>query len=449
MGAIVSHRKNQKRISRVEQRAIAVNAFSSNIKAADENSRHAVEVPAQPPTHQSSPATSRSTANIAVASWGEGIVGTSSHELHSKGLVSSRGVQNEVKTSKDMYPSLKPKTPDTNNTNKNSELITDFTRVTPVPTQPSKENAAITIQRHVRGYQSRKHFKKQQQSATIIQRRYRNYQDAKPNRDNSTQAAEDNDDASDSDNDDDNDVEKRKPGYRKPWRESTVSAPGIDTDVKIGEKTKESFNMYQEDIIDLKWKTEQQFEMTTMGDDYVPPRIVVIASNVPRADVLENIVRDDVLRISYDFATATLQDISDKIEATLEKFQSISRARSIAFVCQGGPGYFNPVKGKVVTKAKVKQDEELSSFWTKLGTYMTKLDPDQTKIHLIGNNVTGNKKGENLMKFLSKAIHPSKVTVESPLELGQAGREMLALYFDYDKYKIWRSRMHSKVSFTL
>lgn len=65
------------------------------------------------------------------------------------------------------------------------------------------------------------------------------------------------------------------------------------------------------------------------------------------------------------------------------------------------------------------------SFWTKLGTYMTKLDPDQTKIHLIGNNVTGNKKGENLMKFLSKAINPSKVTVESPLELGQAGKGVM------------------------
>ena len=31
-----------------------------------------------------------------------------------------------------------------------------------------------------------------------------------------------------------------------------------------GEKTKESFNMYQEDITDLKWKTEQQ---VWHGDD--------------------------------------------------------------------------------------------------------------------------------------------------------------------------------------
>ena len=61
------------------------------------------------------------------------------------------------------------------------------------------------------------------------------------------------------------------------------------------------------------------------------------------------------------------------------------------------------------------------SFWKNLGTYMSKIDPDQAKIHFIGNNVTGNKKGEKLMKFLSKAMRPSKVKVESPLELGQAG----------------------------
>ena len=43
-----------------------------------------------------------------------------------------------------MYPSLKPKTPDPN---KNIELYTGFATVTPIPTQPDKEDAAITIQR--------------------------------------------------------------------------------------------------------------------------------------------------------------------------------------------------------------------------------------------------------------------------------------------------------------
>ncbi|KAL9988497.1 hypothetical protein ACROYT_G002951 [Oculina patagonica] len=445
MGAIVSHRKGQRRISRVEQKAIAISAFSTHSKA-DENAKQEHEAPVQPPPQQNSSATTQSSTNIAVASWGEGIVGTSSHDLHDKGVISSRGVEREVKSSKDMYPSLKPKTPDPN---KNTELYTGFATVTPIPLQPDKEQAAIIIQRHVRGYQSRKYLKQQELSAQIIQRGYRKYHKTKPNQSNPNQLDSVKEDEDDSGSDSDDDDKRRKSEYRKPWRESTVAAPVIDSDVKIGEKTKESFNMYQEDITDLKWKTEQQLEMTTMGDDYVPPRIVVIASNVPRSDVLEKIVRDDVLEITYDFSTATLQDVLDKIAALLEKFQSKSKARSIALVCQGGPGYFNPVKGKMFTKAKLKQDKEISSFWKNLGTYMTKLDPDQTKIHIIGNNVTGNKKGESLMKFLSKAMRPSKVKVESPLELGQAGREMLALYFEYDKYRLWKSRMHSKISFKL
>ena len=79
-----------------------------------------------------------------MASWGEGVVGTSSHALREKGVISSRGVEREVKSSKDMYPSLKPKTPDPN---KNIELYTGFATVTPIPTQLDKEEAAITIQR--------------------------------------------------------------------------------------------------------------------------------------------------------------------------------------------------------------------------------------------------------------------------------------------------------------
>lgn len=101
--------------------------------------------PAQPPAEKTSSATSRSSTNIAVASWGEGIVGTSSHALHDKGVITSRGVQRDVKSSKEMYPSLKPKTPDSN---KNTELYTGFATVTPISPQPDKDLAAITIQRY-------------------------------------------------------------------------------------------------------------------------------------------------------------------------------------------------------------------------------------------------------------------------------------------------------------
>ena len=67
-------------------------------------------------------------------------------------------------------------------------------------------------------------------------RRYRKYQNTKENTDDLTQPSEtikENDnDGDSSENDEDT---KRRQEYRKPWRESTVAAPVIDTDVKIGE----------------------------------------------------------------------------------------------------------------------------------------------------------------------------------------------------------------------
>lgn len=256
MGAIVSHRKGQRRISRAEQKAVAVNAFATHSKKS-ENSKQELEAPTQPPAPKTSSATSRSSPNIAVASWGEGIVGTSSHSLNDKGVITSRGVQNEVKSSKEMYPSLKPRTPDSN---KNTELYTGFATVTPISTQTDKDLAAITIQRHVRGYQSRRQLEQEELSARIIQRGYRKYNKTKTERNDPQKSADIvKGEGDDSSNEDENKTdERRKPEYRKPWKESTAVAPVLDTDVKIGEKTKESFNMYQEDITDLKWKTEQQ-----------------------------------------------------------------------------------------------------------------------------------------------------------------------------------------------
>lgn len=44
--------------------------------------------------------------NVALSSWGEGVVGTSTHSLQDKGVVRSRGVDYDVVTSKELYPQL-------------------------------------------------------------------------------------------------------------------------------------------------------------------------------------------------------------------------------------------------------------------------------------------------------------------------------------------------------
>ena len=74
-----------------------------------------------------------------------------------------------------------------------------------------------------------------------LSRKYRNYKKTKPTnykdypedptRDNN-EDIDDSDDYEEEENDQDNN--NRKQVYRKPWNESTVAAPVIDTDVQIG-----------------------------------------------------------------------------------------------------------------------------------------------------------------------------------------------------------------------
>ncbi|XP_048587457.1 NMDA receptor synaptonuclear signaling and neuronal migration factor isoform X2 [Nematostella vectensis] len=456
MGAIVSSKKTPR--ARIENKAIAVNAFTSSRPKGDEQSVQ--ETPPPPTKHHNSPNPTPSrgddSTSVAVSSWGEGVVGTSSHALHNTGEVTSRGVSKDVTTSKELYPEVNiPRDQNSNETwgsRQNGRVYTGFAVVTPLRPEDAavviqstfrgyitrkdmskRQEASVMIQRHVRGYQTRKELKSQQQAAALIQNKYRKYRKTKQDGEASGRNTADNVGSSSCEEEE----EPSKPEYRKPWNEATPTSHVIDKDVKIGEKTKESFNMYQGDITYLKWKTEQQIERTTMGDDYVPPRVLVI-------------VNENVTKICYDFNSTTLNSLLEKVHEVLEAYRSKSKAHSIGFACLGGPGFINPVKGKIMTKVKVQHDQEMASFWKTLGTMMTKLYPrDDVTIHVIGNNVAGNKQGEKLLKFISKFMLPSQVSVESPLEMSAAGKEMINLYFDHVKYKMWRSRMHSKVAFAL
>lgn len=71
-----------------------------------------------------------------------------------------------------------------------------------------------------------------------IIRKYRNYKKSKPiNVDLDNQTRDSNEDICDSDdNEEEYDNNKGEKIYRKAWRESTVTAPVINSDVKIGKR---------------------------------------------------------------------------------------------------------------------------------------------------------------------------------------------------------------------
>ena len=228
------------------------------------------------------------------------------------------------------------------------------------------------------------------------------------------------------------------------YSRSRTPSPTPSQGFGIGERTKESFELYQDDISELKWKSQQLIETSTMGENYEPQKILLISSNMERSEWLARVSLQDVHVIVYQFAEVELRDLLENISISLDDYRVGSKAKRIAFVCQGGPGYVYICRGKVLTSRKLQKSRELREFIKALGTFISKKDPLDAKIHFIGSNVLGNKQGVNLLHNIQRFMHPARVSVESPFEFSQSGREMLNEYFNIDLYNIWKKSRYSR-----
>ena len=228
-------------------------------------------------------------------------------------------------------------------------------------------------------------------------------------------------------------------------RRSRTPSPSPSLGLGAGQYTTESFELYQEDITELKWKSQQLVETTTMGDDYEPQKILLISSNMERPDWLARVSLREVHVILYEFSKVGLTDILTNIRMSLDDYRVGSKAKRIAFVCQGGPGYVYICRGKVLTSKKLQKNRDLQEFLKELGNLISKKDPSDAKVHFIGSNVLGNKRGVTLLQNIQKYMHPARVSVESPYEISESGREMLNEYFSIDLYNIWKKSRYSRM----
>ncbi|XP_032117757.1 NMDA receptor synaptonuclear signaling and neuronal migration factor [Sapajus apella] len=112
---------------------------------------------------------------------------------------------------------------------------------------------------------------------------------------------------------------------------------------------------------------------------------------------------------------------------------------------QGGPGHLYLLKNKVATFAKVEKEEDMIHFWKRLSRLMSKVNPEPNVIHIMGCYILGNPNGEKLFQNLRTLMTPYRVTFESPLELSAQGKQMIETYFDFRLYRLWKSRQHSKL----
>uniref|UniRef100_A0A1A8EK31 NMDA receptor synaptonuclear signaling and neuronal migration factor a n=1 Tax=Nothobranchius korthausae TaxID=1143690 RepID=A0A1A8EK31_9TELE len=199
----------------------------------------------------------------------------------------------------------------------------------------------------------------------------------------------------------------------------------------------------------VDWEEEKEMErLACEGDDFIPPKIMLISSKVPKAEYVPNIIRRDdpsIIPILYDHEHATFDDILEEIEKKLTAYRRGSKFWRMLIFCQGGPGHLYLLKNKVATFAKVEKEEDMSQFWRRLSRFMSKINPEPNVIHIMGCYVLGNPNGEKLFQKLKNLMRPYSVEFESPLELSAQGKEMIEMFFDFRLYRLWKTRQHSKL----
>ncbi|XP_051967166.1 NMDA receptor synaptonuclear signaling and neuronal migration factor [Xyrauchen texanus] len=238
--------------------------------------------------------------------------------------------------------------------------------------------------------------------------------------------------------------------FSRSWSDPTPIKPDSLHDSRdSGDLQASSSNLDEAEFDDVVWEEEREMERAScMGDDFIPPKIMLISSKVPKAEYVPNIIRRDdpsIIPILYDHEHATFDDILEEIEKKLTAYRKGCKIWNMLIFCQGGPGHLYLLKNKVATFAKVEKEEDMIQFWKRLGKFMSLLNPEPNLIHIMGCYVLGNANGVKLFQNLKRLMKPHAIEFTSPLELSAQGKEMIEMYFDFRLYRLWKSRQHSKL----
>ncbi|XP_029921963.1 NMDA receptor synaptonuclear signaling and neuronal migration factor [Myripristis murdjan] len=246
-------------------------------------------------------------------------------------------------------------------------------------------------------------------------------------------------------------AERRSKSFSRSWSDPTPVKTDCPHEPRDSGDLQASCGTLDEGGLDepMDWEEEREMErLACEGDDFIPPKIMLISSKVPKAEYVPTIIRRDdpsIIPILYDHEHATFDDILEEIEKKLTAYRRGSKFWRMLIFCQGGPGHLYLLKNKVATFAKVEKEEDMSQFWRRLSRFMSKVNPEPNLIHIMGCYVLGNPNGEKLFQKLKNLMRPYSVEFESPLELSAQGKEMIEMYFDFRLYRLWKTRQHSKL----
>ncbi|XP_040818804.1 NMDA receptor synaptonuclear signaling and neuronal migration factor isoform X3 [Ochotona curzoniae] len=306
----------------------------------------------------------------------------------------------------------------------------------PIRTWFPKENlfsfhtATTTMQAVFRGYAERKRRKREHDSASVIQRNFRKHLRMVGSRRVKAQTF----------------AERRERSFSRSWSDPTPMKADTSHDSRDSSDLQGSHCTLEEAFEDLDWEAEKGLEaVACSAEGFVPPKVMLISSKVPKAEYIPTIIRRDdpsIIPILYDHEHATFEDILEEIEKKLNTYHKGARIWKMLIFCQGGPGHLYLLKNKVATFAKVEKEEDMIHFWKRLSRLMSKVNPEPNVIHVMGCYILGNPNGE---KNLRSLMTPQRVTFESPLELSAQGKAMIETYFDFRLYRLWKGRQHSKL----
>ncbi|XP_038638169.1 NMDA receptor synaptonuclear signaling and neuronal migration factor isoform X2 [Scyliorhinus canicula] len=243
--------------------------------------------------------------------------------------------------------------------------------------------------------------------------------------------------------------ERQEKSFGRSWSDPTPVKSDLISDPRDSQELESSCSALDDDFDDLSWEAEKELELlSTEGEDFVPPKIMLISSKVPKAEYIPTILRRDdlsIIPILYDHEHATFDDILEEIEKKLTAYRKGCKIWKLLIFCQGGPGHLYLLKNKVATFAKVEKEEDLIMFWKRLSKLMSKINTEPNVVHIMGCYVLGNPNGEKLFQSLTSLMTPHRISFESPLELSAQGKRMIETYFDFRLYRLWKSRQHSKL----
>ncbi|KAF5901030.1 NMDA receptor synaptonuclear signaling and neuronal migration factor isoform X1, partial [Clarias magur] len=217
-------------------------------------------------------------------------------------------------------------------------------------------------------------------------------------------------------------ADRKAKSFSRSWSDPTPIKPDSLHDSRdSGDLQASSGTLDEGEYDDVDWEEEKELErLACEGDDFIPPKIILISSKVPKAEYVPNIIRRNdpsIIPILYDHEHATFDDILEEIEKKLTAYRKGCKIWNMLIFCQGGPGHLYLLKNKVATFAKVEKEENMIQFWKKLARLMSLLNPEPNLIHIMGCYVLGNPNGEKLVQNLKRLMRPYAVDFKSPLEL--------------------------------